>query len=74
MIIRPQDVVEFQEIYKARFGTTPSRELARIMLLDLVRQMHAIYKPISSQQLANVMNKNEYEANKNEQIRTASNC
>lgn len=74
MEIKPREVAQFQELYKAKFGVTPNRELARRMLLDLVKQMHAIYQPITAQQLADYEKKNVNEVKDNEQAGTASNC
>jgi hypothetical protein len=58
-MIEAADITKFQAAYRKHFGTEISDDYARSKLSMLVRQMQAIYQPITKQQIYEYENNNE---------------
>jgi len=50
MLLTPNQIARFQEIYQKRFGKTLSREEALEKGIKLVRLMQIVYKPMTVEQ------------------------
>lgn len=59
--ITDKDINDFQEIYRKRFGHKLKRPTAIHKLYLLLRQMHAVYRPITKQEAARLCKKYEDE-------------
>lgn len=57
LTISDDDVAEFRSIYKKRFGKLLNEENARKKLALIVKQLEMIYKPITSDDLADLEGK-----------------
>lgn len=55
-MITDADVIEFQELYKKRFGVAIGRDDAYKKLTLLVRQLEIVYQPITKSQYETYMN------------------
>jgi hypothetical protein len=70
-MITDEDVMEFQELYAAKFGIQIDKDDAYKKLTVLVRQMEIIYQPITTEQYDKYVN--EYEV-RDESERSGKAC
>jgi hypothetical protein len=59
--IDERDILDYQNIYRKRFGTEVNKDEATTQLYALLRQMLAVFRPVKQEHLLQLKNVDEKE-------------